>query len=473
MKLLPSLQAKTVSWILTGTLAGLITGALWNGSQQAWERYLDRADYAGQQLYGALNDGAPLPAGVYLTEVTAPPRGVGRVTEASILQSLWDEDFGGARLLIQVHDPDLSYTLTDLPPFSLPPRQLGAMTRKMARLCGNPTLYARTEGGSWVRVNAPDIWSCAAAPNDLRLPLGLGFMLLIVTLLSRSTEVTGRLGRLARIFANNGAGGTAMLPTEGPSELNEIAGALNASIAQEREALEKRAEVLSAISHDLGTPAARLKLRTALIGDATLRQKMEGDIDQMIAMVEGVLSFTRTELDAEAAQQISLTALVEAIVDDYEDLGRRVTLAPVESEVPEVRHSVFGVAPRDTGLPEPRTSLREAQRVLVVARPLALQRAITNLVENALNYGRRATVRIESHADEVSVLVEDAGGSGLSALEIGELIAPFRRGANAGRAAGNGLGLSIVQTVARQHNGSLTFEEGAEGLVARLTLRRE
>ena len=102
MKLLPSLQAKTVSWILTGTLAGLITGALWNGSQQAWERYLDRADYTGQQLYGALNDGAPLPAGVYLTEVTAPPRGVGRVTEASILQSLWDEDFGGARLLIQV-----------------------------------------------------------------------------------------------------------------------------------------------------------------------------------------------------------------------------------------------------------------------------------------------------------------------------------------------------------------------------------
>lgn len=473
MKVFPTLQAKTVSWIVTGTVAGLITGAVWNDSQQTWERYLDHADYIGQQLYGALNNGAPLPADVFLSEVARPPRGVGRITEASILQSLWDEDFGGARLLVQVHDPDLSYTLTDLPPFSSPPQQLGAMTRKMARLCGNPTLFARPDGGNWFRITAPSVWSCEAAPNDVRLPLGLGFLLLMVTLLSRSTEVTGRLGRLARIFAKGSANGSAMLPTEGPSELNEIAVALNTSIAKEREALEKRAEVLSAISHDLGTPAARLKLRTALIGDATLRQKMEGDIDQMIAMVEGVLSFTRTELDAEAAQQISLTSLVEAIVDDYEDLGRRVTLAPLVTDQPETRHSLFGVTPRDASLPEPRANLREAQRVLVVARPLALQRAITNLVENALNYGRRATVRIESSADEVAILVEDAGGSGISALEMGDLIAPFRRGTNAGRASGNGLGLSIVQTVARQHNGTLTFEEGAEGLVARLTLRRE
>lgn len=75
MKVLPTLQAKTVSWILTGTLAGLITGVLWNGSQQAWERYLDHAEYTGQQLYGALQNGAPLPAELFAVEVVRTPAG--------------------------------------------------------------------------------------------------------------------------------------------------------------------------------------------------------------------------------------------------------------------------------------------------------------------------------------------------------------------------------------------------------------
>ncbi|NVO22850.1 sensor histidine kinase [Donghicola mangrovi] len=472
MNALRSLQGKTVSWILWGTLAGLVTGAVWANTQNAWERHLDRADYTGRQIYGALVNGAPMPSDVTATQIDAPPQGRGRVTEASILTGE-TEDWGGARLLVQVHDPQLAYTLNDLPPSSTPPERLGAMTRKMARLCGNPTLYARPDGRSWIKVTAPSVWSCESAPNDMRLPLGLAFILALVSLLTRSSEVTGRLGRLARIFSSSQGGGTTMLPLEGPSELNEIADALNTSITREREALEKRAEALSAISHDLGTPAARLKLRTALIDDPTLRTKMEGDIDQMIAMVEGVLSFTRTELDAEPAQQISLTALVETIVDDYEDLGRRVSLGGVVTGQTETQHSLFGVTPGVGVLNEHPIVLREAQRVLVMARPLALQRAITNLVENALNYGRRATLRIESHAAEVSVLVEDAGGGAVSAAEMADLIAPFRRGANAGRAAGNGLGLSIVQTVARQHNGSLSFEEGPEGLVARLTLRRE
>ena len=57
--------------------------------------------------------------------------------------------------------------------------------------------------------------------------------------------------------------------------------------------------VLSSISHDIGTPATKLKLRTALIDDKDLKEKLETDIDRIIEMMNGVLSYTRSEIDLE------------------------------------------------------------------------------------------------------------------------------------------------------------------------------
>ena len=99
-----------------------------------------------------------------------------------------------------------------------------------------------------------------------------------------------------------------------------------------------------------------------------------------------------------------------------------------------------------------------------------LQRAVSNLVDTALKYGRRAHVGLEAHADSAIITVEDEGPG--DPAEIEALIAPFRRGANAATAEGFGLGLTIVAAVAEQHGGRLTFDRGARGLCARLEIAR-
>ena len=72
--------------------------------------------------------------------------------------------------------------------------------------------------------------------------------------------------------------------TNGPKELLEIVGAVNDYLQFERDQLSNRAIILSGVSHNLGTPATRLRLRASLIQDDAIRNKLEGDIDLMTAV---------------------------------------------------------------------------------------------------------------------------------------------------------------------------------------------
>ena len=110
--------------------------------------------------------------------------------------------------------------------------------------------------------------------------------------------------------------------------------------------------------------------------------------------------------------------------------------------------------------------------IAVVAQPLALTRALTNLVDNALKYGRRATLSIEADLDTARVHVDDFGteadGDGMD-----ELVEPFRRGENSQHVKGFGIGLAVASTVAEQHGGHIQFERRADGLRATLSLQRQ
>jgi signal transduction histidine kinase len=110
--------------------------------------------------------------------------------------------------------------------------------------------------------------------------------------------------------------------------------------------------------------------------------------------------------------------------------------------------------------------------MLARVRPAALTRAVTNLVENALKYGRRAEIALDGDAETLTVTVRDAGGSGMDAATLEALVAPFRRGANARATRGAGMGLAIVDGIARQHGGALSFADEGGGIAARLTIRR-
>ena len=252
----------------------------------------------------------------------------------------------------------------------------------------------------------------------------------------------------------------------GPKELKSLIKTLNSYLTLERDRLKRRIMVLSMISHDLGTPATRLKFRIDLIKNKDIKRKIETDINQMIKMIDSVLNYARSELNTEEESRISLTDLLSAIVSDYEDQGKPVALSEFETQSVEVKNSLFSGKKRSVSNLNSKIT-----RVIVNARPLSLQRAIENLIDNSLKYGRSANLSLRADSKFAYIYVEDEGVS-MSEEVLNELITPFKRGQNASLVDGVGLGLTVVTTIAEQHGGKLSFERTKNGIKAIMKISR-
>lgn len=474
-----TLRGRGLFWTIGALATGVLASWLWMSSQSAWQNHLNRAYVSGLTLYQALVYQSPTPDGVSIRQMRPEELWPGNdpvspgfrarfyVTSVSILTGP-ENTLVGSRLQLQIVSEDLRYPVADIPTDDArtPAQKAGGLTRLLASYCTEPTVYARLDEGTWNRVDGSGIWGCAAAPSDLRLLALIVFGVGVAVWMSLATETAAQFTRFARALGAQGRfGRRETLPEEGPQELRDIAAIVNDYVGAERERLQKRALVLSGVSHDLGTPATRLRLRTALIGDEELRSRLESDIDQMTGMIESVLTYTRAEISTEEVVKLSLTALVESVVADYADVGKPVTLRDVRPRTVGKTHSVFG------GSGRLELSGEDARRVLIMARPLSLRRAISNLIDNALKYGRRAAVSVEADSGAAAVIIEDEGTS-LSEVELDKLTGPFLRGENAGLVSGVGLGLTIVSTIARQHGGDLEFERVPQGLRAILKISR-
>lgn len=482
MRDLQSLRVGGVLAVFTAFLLGLVAAGIWVQSNARWAAHLNDARFAGAVLYDSLASGRAPPSGMSVStlaprdqqqaergrfeaiaDVPRPPI----VTNFSIRPSL-SGGRSSAPLVLAAISPDLRYPLASVSsrPDQTPAETMGSFAQLLATYCSNPVLIAKLGEAPWVRITGAGIWDCAAAPSDFRLLAGVLALLAIGMLFTLVLNTSARFADFAQMLRDRKRiGGPDVYETGGVQELRDIVSAVNTYLAIERDMLAERAAVLSGVSHDLGTPATRLKLRTALIQDNELRAKLESDIDSMTGIIESVLTYTRAELDAEAPRKISLTSLIESVVADYQDTGR-----PVEFQIGE-KLSVRGgqslfMSRRGSG------TLPQDDKVIVFARPVALGRALSNLIENALKYGRRAKVSLERDADTAIITVEDEG-TNVSAEKIATLVAPFKRGDNTQMIKGHGLGLTIVSTVANLHGGSLTFEPGAKGLLARLTILRQ
>ncbi len=482
VRVLSSLRARAISWAVVALLTGMVSAWLWMSSQAAWRAHLDRAYETGLFLYQSLGGNGPPPPGITITpmeEPTGTTRATMRVqdfpdlpspallTSMSII-SRQESQMTGERLQLHVVSRNLRYPLARLPSTrGIPPAaQLGELVKLMASYCDDPILIARFEQGKWQKIEGPGIWGCSAAPTDMRLVALAVLVGGMIFVLARIADTSSRFRNFAETLASRGSfGGKLEFKETGPDELRDIARALNEYVSVEQDRLEKRALVLSGVSHDLGTPATRLRLRSALIEDEELRARLNADIDQMTGMIESVLTYTRSEMNAEEPRRISLTALLASIVADYEDTGKPVTLRETPVIELDRTRSVFG------GGGMVSLSDEDPRRILVTARPVSLERAINNLIDNALKYGRRATVYLKADSMTASIIIEDEGGA-MPDDALPRLIAPFVRGENASFVKGSGLGLTIVSTIALQHGGALEFESWAKGTRAILKIRR-
>lgn len=222
------------------------------------------------------------------------------------------------------------------------------------------------------------------------------------------------------------------LPETGPSEVATAAAAFNTMAARIRRFVQDRTELLTAIGHDLRTPITRMKLRAEFIDDEEQRRKMLHDLEEMEAMVSATLAFGRDATTTESVAALDLAELVQTVLDEAADAR------PAEA----VNLSYEGPG-----------------HFAVRARPLALKRALANLVSNALNYGGNALVRLTPPERGFIMLTVEDDGPGIPPQELDRVFDPFHRiEASRNRETGGvGLGLPIARNIVRAHGGDVTL----------------
>jgi signal transduction histidine kinase len=223
------------------------------------------------------------------------------------------------------------------------------------------------------------------------------------------------------------------LAERGPHELRTAIRAFNLMQQRLRRFLEDRTQMLAAISHDLRAPLARLRLRAELVEDDEQQRRMFSDLNVMNAMIDTTLAFAHDDARQDPRRLVDLSVLVADVCEDIADVGGKACY----------------LGPRG---------------IDVTCRPSAIRRAVTNLVDNAVNHAGSARVQIVREAKRVVILIED-DGPGIAAEQQEKVFAPFYRldPSRDPDKGGVGLGLSVARTIAREHGGDVTLANGDDG----------
>jgi two-component system osmolarity sensor histidine kinase EnvZ len=233
------------------------------------------------------------------------------------------------------------------------------------------------------------------------------------------------------------------LPDDSMTELREVSKTFNKMAESLAELDAERTLILAGVSHDIRTPLARLRLAVEMLPDdkgENLKFGMIEDIADMDNIIHQFLDFVKG-VSGEPSQMVDINTLLKSLHERQTRAGRNLTLqfSPTYS---------------------------------IAIRPLAMQRLLDNLVNNAYNYGG-GNVRVEStiNASDVVISVLDEG-PGIPESHVEKLLRPFERLDTArSNAGGSGLGLAIADRIAKLHQGKLELiNRPTGGLEARLTL---
>lgn len=236
------------------------------------------------------------------------------------------------------------------------------------------------------------------------------------------------------------------LPEDGPREVATAARAFNTMAERIRRFVGDRTQMVAAIGHDLKTPITRLKLRAELLDDDEQRRKILADLEEMEAMIGATLAFARDDAAAEPSVMVDLAALCRTVLDEAAD------------GAPEMADAIAYDGP---------------EHLTVRARPVALKRALANLVGNALAYGGAARLTLaEAAPGQLRIAIED-DGPGVPVHELEGVFQPFRRleTSRNRETGGSGLGLPIARNILRAHGGDVVLRNRPQGgLAAVVTL---
>lgn len=288
-----------------------------------------------------------------------------------------------------------------------------------------------------------------SASNPHQLLVLMAFVGVVMALVA-FIYLRNQLRPIKRLAAAAEAFGRGRIEPYKPSGAVEVRAAGHAFLdmrARIERQTAQRTMLLSGVSHDLRTPLTRMKLGLSLAETegadvADLRR----DVDEMGAMLDGFLDFVRGDA-TEESELVDAVALAERVAENARRGGGAVELEQ------------HGGGDRN-----------------IQVRPLAVERALGNLLSNARRYGTKAMLRVDLGERMVRYTVED-DGPGIAEARREEAMRAFTRldeARNQDRGGGVGLGLAIALDVARSHGGMLRLgeSEALGGLKAELVLAR-
>jgi len=219
-----------------------------------------------------------------------------------------------------------------------------------------------------------------------------------------------------------------------PAGAEEVRAAARAFLAMRdriRRHIRERTEMLAGVSHDLRTPLTRMKLQLSMMPTDPEVDELKRDIDEMEKMVGAYLAFARGQSE-QPAEPTDLGNLIAELADDVRRRGR------------ELQVDI------------------EASLTLPLRR-LSFKRALSNLIENALRFGRRVQLSVTRMANRVEIRIED-DGPGLPEKERHKVFRPFYRLDQARHGSGNvGLGLTIARDAVLAHGGEIALGQSPMG----------
>ncbi len=285
----------------------------------------------------------------------------------------------------------------------------------------------------------------AAAPHQL--PVAMVFFALVLTVISfiylrNQLRPITRLADAATAF---GRGQHTPYTPSGAVEVRAAGGAFVDMRARIERHIEQRTLMLSGVSHDMRTPLTRLKLGLSMIDEEDAEPLLH-DVDELERLLDEFLNFAKGMAEG-ATEPVDPVALVRSVVSDAKRTGKDVSLHEA-GDGPDA----------------------------IALRPIAMRRALENLVGNAVQYGERCELSVLFSDKSVCFRVED-DGPGIPPQEREQALKPFARldpARNQNKGGGVGLGLAITVDVARAHGGMLRLSQSERlgGLCADIVLAR-
>ena len=226
------------------------------------------------------------------------------------------------------------------------------------------------------------------------------------------------------------------LPVQGAQEIRSVTRAFNQMSKGIQELEEDRALLMAGISHDLRTPLTRIRLATEMMSpeDSYLAEGIISDTEECNEIISQFMDYLKP-VDRNSFQAVFL-----------EDIAGEVASSEGGYEV------------------EIETDLASNMKP-ALGNPIAIKRAISNLVVNSLRYGNgwvKVTTGMTADNKLAWVTVED-NGPGIPQDQISKLFEPFTRGDTARGSEGTGLGLAIVKRIVSQHQGAVVVNNRSQG----------